>query len=163
MRLRASFFSKFFWRRMPLLNSPPTSQLAPTPLLCTFFRYVNQLSIAPIASITHRVPPFQSRHIHDLAYVFPIARTNQYMYSFFPHTIHLWNNLPDFVVHSESLVTFKHSLQCIIVLILWMYASISCTLFHASLAFMCIKKNQKNLCAHQHTLQNQHCLCTSQT
>ena len=47
--------------------------------LCTFFRYVNQLSIAPIANITHRVPPFQSRHIHDLAYVCPIARTNQYM------------------------------------------------------------------------------------
>ena len=79
--------------------------------LCTFFRYVNQLSIAPIANITHRVPPFQSRHIHDLAYVCPIARTNQYMYSFVPHTINLWNNLPDFVVYSESLVTFKHSLQ----------------------------------------------------
>ena len=45
--------------------------------LCTFFRYVNQLSIAPIANITHRVPLFQSRHIHDLAYVCPIARTNQ--------------------------------------------------------------------------------------
>ena len=29
--------------------------------LRTFFRYVNQLSIAPIANITHRVPPFQSR------------------------------------------------------------------------------------------------------
>ena len=79
--------------------------------LCTFFRYVNQLSIAPIANITHRVPPFQSRHIHDLAYVCPIARTNQYMYSFFPHPINLWNNLPDFVVHSDSLATFKHSLQ----------------------------------------------------
>ena len=72
---------------------------------------MNQLSIAPIANITHRVPPFQSRHIYDLAYVCPIARTNQYMYSFFPHTINLWNNLPDFVAHSESLVTFKHSLK----------------------------------------------------
>ena len=57
--------------------------------LCTFFRYVNQLSIAPIANITHRVPPFQSRHIHDLAFVCPIARTNQYMYSFFPPYIQL--------------------------------------------------------------------------
>ena len=52
--------------------------------LCTFFRYVNQLPIASIANIIHRVPPFQSRHIHDLAFVCPIARTNQYMYSFFP-------------------------------------------------------------------------------
>ena len=35
-------------------------------------------------------------------------------------------------IHSDSLVTFKHSLQ----LLLWMYASISCMLFHASLAFV---------------------------
>ena len=59
--------------------------------------------------LTDLVIPFQSRHI--LAYVCLIARTNQYMYSFFPHTINLWNNLPDFVVHSASLATFKHSLQ----------------------------------------------------
>ena len=72
---------------------------------------MNQLSIAPIANITHRVPPFQSRHIHDLAYVCPIAHTNQYMYSFFSHTINLWNILPDFIVHSVSLATFKHTLQ----------------------------------------------------
>ena len=79
--------------------------------LCTFFSYVNGLSIAPIANLIHRVTPFQSRHMHDLSFVCPIARTNQYMYSFFPHTIHLWNNLPDSVVHSNSLDTFKHSLQ----------------------------------------------------
>ena len=33
------------------------------------------------------------------------------MYSFFPHIINLWNKLPYSVVHSESLVRFKHSLQ----------------------------------------------------
>ena len=53
---------------------------------------------------------------------------------FFPLTIHLWNNLPDSIVHSNSLVTFKHSYSCIIVF--RMYASIGCTLFHASFAFM---------------------------
>ena len=52
--------------------------------LCTFFSYVNGLSIAPIANLIHRVTPFQSRHMHDLSFVCPIARTNQYMYSFFP-------------------------------------------------------------------------------
>ena len=30
---------------------------------------------------------------------------------FFPYTIYLWNNLPDSVVHSNSLVNFKHFLQ----------------------------------------------------
>ena len=79
--------------------------------LCTFFSYLNGLSIASVANLIHRVTPFQSRHMHDLSFVFPIARTNQYMYSFFPHTIHLWNNLPDSVVHSNSLDTFKHPLQ----------------------------------------------------
>ena len=52
--------------------------------LCTFFSYVNGLSIAPNANLIHRVTPFQSRHVHDLSFVCPIARTNQYMYSFFP-------------------------------------------------------------------------------
>ena len=63
---------------------------------------MNGLSIAPIANLIHRVPPFQSRHIHDLSLVCSTARTNQYMYSFFSHTISLWNNLPDSVVHSNS-------------------------------------------------------------
>ena len=72
---------------------------------------VSVLSIAPIANLILRVRPFQSRHMHDLSFVCPIACTSQYMYSFFPHTIHLCNNLPDAVVHSNSLVTFKHSLQ----------------------------------------------------
>ena len=31
--------------------------------LCTFFSYVNGLSIGPIANLIHSVPPFQSRHI----------------------------------------------------------------------------------------------------
>ena len=65
--------------------------------------FLKQMSLAIL--LTCRVPPFQSRHMHDLAFVCPIARTNQYiciLYS--PHTINLWNNLPHFVVHSESLV-----------------------------------------------------------
>ena len=49
--------------------------------LCTFFSSVNGLSIAP--NLIHRVPPFQSRHAHDLSFVCPIARTNQYNYVFF--------------------------------------------------------------------------------
>ena len=52
--------------------------------LCTFFSYMNGLSIAPIANLIHRD---QSRHMHDLSFVFPIARTNQYMYSFSPYNL----------------------------------------------------------------------------
>ena len=58
---------------------------------------MNRLSTA---HITHGVPPFQSRHIHDLAFV-----------------------LPDAVGHSQPLITPYSS---IIVLILQIYTSISC-------------------------------------
>ena len=82
-----------------------------TTKLCTFFSYVNRLYIAPIANITHRVPPFQSRHIHDLSF----ARTFVEQFtSFYSPQLHL--NTPH---------------NCIIVLILWMDGSISSTLFHA--------------------------------
>ena len=75
------------------------------------------------------------------SFLCPTAHTNQYMYSFFPHTIHLWNNLPDSVVHSNSLNTFKHSLQLYhMYLGFRMYASINCTLFHASFNFVEKKK-----------------------
>ena len=53
--------------------------------LCTFFRYVNQLSIAPIANITHRVPPFQSRHIHDLACLSDCSYQSIYVFFFPPY------------------------------------------------------------------------------
>ena len=67
---------------------------------------MNGLSIVPIANLIHL--SFHSRHIHDLSFVSPIACTNQYMYSF---------SGPPY--------------NCII----RMYASFSCTLFHASFAF----------------------------
>ena len=46
---------------------------------------MNGLSNVPIANLIHL--SFHSRHMHDLSFVCPIACTNQYMYSFSPHTI----------------------------------------------------------------------------
>ena len=69
--------------------------------------WINGLSIAPIANLIHRVPLF------NLECLFCLSNCScQSIYVFFfSHTINLWNNLPDSVVHSNSLVTFKHSLQ----------------------------------------------------
>ena len=65
---------------------------------------MNRLSTA---DITDGVPPFQSRHIHNLAFVCPIARTSQYNSIFLAsYTIYLWNSLPDAVGHSQPLITF---------------------------------------------------------
>ena len=87
---------------------------------------MNGLSIAPIANLIHRVPPFQSRHIlASYPGLLPCSlgtRLDTYMISllfvqllvpinicilFSPIQFPLWNNLPDSVVHSNSLVTFK--------------------------------------------------------
>ena len=114
-----------------------------TTKLCTFFSYVNQLYIAPIASITHRVPPFQSRHIHALYFVCPIA---QYIYSFSPHTNFFCGTI--YLILQCILIPqlrLNTPYNCIIVLILF---AISCIL-----VFMlkCYLKKQ------QHKLAKMHC------
>ena len=76
--------------------------------LCNSFSYVNQFSIAVIANLIHRVPPLNL----DTYAIFPLSNcSHQSICVFSNHTIYLWNNLPDSVVHSKSIVTFKHSLQ----------------------------------------------------
>ena len=62
-------------------------------------------------------PYYLSRSVHCLSFVRPYAHTNKYFYSFFPHTVSLWNNLPYDVVSTVPFSTFK---CCIL-----MYASLS--------------------------------------
>ena len=38
------------------------------------------------------------------------ARTNVFYHSFFPHTIALWNSLPQSVLSSQSVLSFKNNL-----------------------------------------------------
>ena len=78
--------------------------------------------------------PFQSRHIHDLSFVQLFVPINIYIlfspilficgtiYLILYHTLTLWSPLKTTIVSLS--------------LILWMYASISCTPFYASFAFM---------------------------
>ena len=50
-----------------------------------------------------------SRHAHTLQHATYHCRTNYFKYSYFPHTIVLWNALPEAVVSSPTLVAFKTS------------------------------------------------------
>ena len=52
-----------------------------------------------------------SRHAHTLQHATYQCRTNYFNYSYFPHTIVLWNALPQAVVSSPTLVAFKTSLR----------------------------------------------------
>jgi len=65
-----------------------TLTITKTMFLLELRTYVNQLSIAPITNVIHRVTPFQSRHIHDLCFVCPVD--HQSLYAFSPHTLNLW-------------------------------------------------------------------------
>ena len=52
-------------------------------------------------------PYYLSRSVHCLSFVRPHAHTNKYFYSFFPHTVSLWNNLPYDVVSTVPFSTIK--------------------------------------------------------
>ena len=52
-----------------------------------------------------------TRSAHSLSLVQPFAHTNSYLYSFVPHTISCWNSLPEELVTSSSLNTFKSKLH----------------------------------------------------
>ena len=52
-----------------------------------------------------------SRHAHTLQHATYQCRTNYFKYSYFPHTIVLWNALPQAVVSSPTLVAFKTSFR----------------------------------------------------
>ena len=61
--------------------------------------------------IPHSHASRSSRHAHTLQHATYQCRTNYFKYSYFPHTIVLWNALPQAVVSSPTLVAFKTSLR----------------------------------------------------
>ena len=75
--------------------------------LCTLYKIVNNISEYPSPPLIPRNPYYLSRSVHCLSFVHPYAHTNQYFYSFFPHTVSLWNNLPYDVVSIVPFGTFK--------------------------------------------------------
>ena len=57
--------------------------------------------------------PKSSIHItrsHDMRFLQPSTRINAYLYSFFPSTIKLWNQLPSKVTHLTNFTDFKDNI-----------------------------------------------------
>ena len=50
-----------------------------------------------------------SRHSHDQAYEIPGTGPDYYNFSFFPHTINDWNRLPQSVIDSKTIDSFKNA------------------------------------------------------
>ncbi len=49
----------------------------------------------------------QSRHVHNRAFVVPTSNADYHRCSFFPRAIREWNSLPQAVVDSPSVETFR--------------------------------------------------------
>ena len=69
-----------------------------------FYRILNGLVDIPIHDL---IPVTTGARGSDERYLVPFARTASLKGSFFPDTIRLWNSLPQEVVASSSLSTFK--------------------------------------------------------
>jgi len=51
-----------------------------------------------------------SRLHHNKSFIVPHSNSDYHLYSFFPHTIRLWNALPQYTVDSPTLDAFKVNL-----------------------------------------------------
>ena len=65
----------------------------------------------PSSPIEKRVLPRNLRSSSSLQLQRPAVHSNAHQYSFFPHSIALWNQLPPSVQMCESLTSFKHSVS----------------------------------------------------
>ena len=76
--------------------------------LSYLYQVINGSFIFPNAPLTQRhIRPLRNSDSYLLER--PATHTNAYMYSFFPHVISLWNNLPSSLHNCPSLLSFKHS------------------------------------------------------
>lgn len=71
------------------------------------YRIVHNLVAIP--ATPYLIPARTSRG-HSMKFLIPQSTVNSHLYSFFPSTIRLWNQLPEYAVSATSLETFKQRL-----------------------------------------------------
>ena len=98
------------------LNLPSLESRRKTLKLSLLYKIVNNLTVFPEAPLTSHVVhyPYSTRYVHELSFCNLNGHTSQYLYSYFPDTIKLWNSLPYGVVSCNSLSTFKHAVYKVI-------------------------------------------------
>ena len=79
-------------------NIPPLSVRRSHASLCHLFKMVNNLIDYPESPLQLREIYHNSRHSHALQLRDISSRTNQFLNSFFPGTIALWNSLPHSII-----------------------------------------------------------------
>ena len=77
--------------------------------LCILFKFIHQLASSPTSfELRHRDSRFGFTQYKLMQ---PFARTNSYLYSFLPSTIHLYNDLPLDILCAVSFSVFKSFLR----------------------------------------------------
>ena len=71
----------------------------------------NMVMISPTPVSIMEPSYYNLRYFNNQRIYPPYCRTDTYKYSFFPHAIQLWNNLPQEITSSPSFVTFKKLLH----------------------------------------------------
>ena len=71
-----------------------------------FYRIVHNLVAIPA---TPSLIPARASRGHNMRFCFPQSTVNAHLY-FFPSTIRIWNQLPEYAVSAPSLETFKQRL-----------------------------------------------------
>ena len=78
--------------------------------LCYFYKLVNDAIDFPHSPLTPRNLIYPNRQGRTSLFVQPYASSNSFLYSFFACTISHWNSLPQSIVSSPSLFSFKRLL-----------------------------------------------------
>ena len=78
--------------------------------LCHLFKIIYGLSDCEMAPIVYRTLNYSSRRSNLVQVQTLFARSSQFQFSFYPHTISLWNNLQLSNDSLTSLTIFKRSL-----------------------------------------------------
>ena len=92
-----------------LFNLPTLSDRRRYLKLCFLYQIIHSSHESPI--VRRSMPTQNLRNHSPFLYHRPAAHTNAYYYSFFPHSVALWNSLPPSVHASNSLSSFKHALS----------------------------------------------------
>ena len=92
------------------LNWPTLAFRRKISKLQIFYKAIHNLTVLPIPDYFLHVTRF-TRNYHSLHYIIPSSNSDSYKFSFFPSTIRDWNNLPTYLIETDSLQLFISNLN----------------------------------------------------
>ena len=85
---------------------PALSERRKRAKLCHLFKIIHELTDCQFAPVHTKMPSYDTRQVANLSLQ---DHTSQFLFTFYPHSISLWNSLPPNIQTISSLHTFKQS------------------------------------------------------